>query len=79
MAEPKTPKPDDKKRTVLCPECEREVVLEDGEGVCDNCGLDVGLVLKRHRTNKAVRKLEERESAENPPVPKKKGWGHIEI
>jgi transcription initiation factor TFIIIB Brf1 subunit/transcription initiation factor TFIIB len=58
-------------KKVMCPECDKDVTIKDGEGVCANCGLDVGWCLEKARRDKAVRKLSEPEKA------KKKGWADI--
>lgn len=63
--------PEVKRIKVICPECEKEVELSDGEGVCGNCGLDVGWVMEKRRRDKAVKKLEEREEKESPTKNKK--------
>ena len=62
----------DVKRKVVCPECDKEVELVNGEGSCAACGLDVGWVLEKRRRDKAIEKLKQREEAElNPPKPGK--------
>jgi hypothetical protein len=64
--------PEPKKVKLICPECDKEVELVDGEGVCD-CGLDVGWVVEKRRRDRAVKKLAEREEAEvHPPKTKKR-------
>jgi endogenous inhibitor of DNA gyrase (YacG/DUF329 family) len=62
----------DNKRKVICPECEKDVEIVDGEGECPNCGLDVGWVLEKHRRDKAVAKLAAREEEEAPKPKTKK-------
>lgn len=51
-------------KKVICPECETEVTLTDGEGECSKCGLDVGEVLERDRYERALQKVRERREKE---------------
>lgn len=63
-------------KKVMCPECDKEVTLKDGEGTCV-CGLDVGWVLERRRRDRALEKLksrEEKESADDKRAGKKDRW-----
>lgn len=70
----------EQKRKTLCPECETEVEIvrtEDGgeEGMCDNCGLNVGQVLTKDRYDRALAKLRENQAKEKAKTaPKKKGF-----
>lgn len=59
-----TPSEPAKKITVICPECDKDVEIINGEGECLGCGLDVGWVLEKRRRDKAVAKLAEREEKE---------------
>ena len=61
----------DTKKSVLCPECDKDVELVNGEGTCGNCGLDVGWVYEKRRRDKALDKVKEREEQEQQP-PKRK-------
>jgi hypothetical protein len=61
------------KRKVICPEenCNTETELtynaetKEWEGDCPKCGLDVGWCVEKIRRDRAVRRLTEREAAEN--------------
>lgn len=64
--------PEPKKVKLICPECDKEVELVDGEGVCGNCNLDVGWVVEKRRRDRAIRKMDEREEGETRPKTKKR-------
>ena len=63
-----TPAPTNK-RKVLCPECDKEVEITrdaesgDDEGICGECGLNVGRILTRRRYDRAYNKVAESEKA----------------
>lgn len=66
----------DSKRKILCPECETEVEIirdEDGDdqGVCGNCGLNVGKILTRRRYDRAYKKVSDAEVAAEEAAKKK--------
>jgi len=48
------------KKIVQCPECETDVNLAE-TSECQKCGLNVGRVMERHRLDKALQKIRERE------------------
>ena len=67
-----------KKHLVICPECDAEVDLEQTDE-CAKCGLNVQLVMDKHRYNKALRRIAEREEGETRPGKKKpSGWNPFE-
>jgi ssDNA-binding Zn-finger/Zn-ribbon topoisomerase 1 len=69
------------KRKVVCPECDQadvEIVRDDegdDNGVCVNCGLNVGRVLTKNRYDKALAKVRTGEEEESKKVAKKKDKG----
>lgn len=64
----------DKKRLVVCPECDTEVDLEEDDE-CSKCGLNVARVYEQRRYRKALRKLEEDDEKESGKKKKKDGSG----
>ncbi len=64
-----------KKKIILCPECDYEVIIEE-EDECSECGLNVKLVIDKDRYERALQTLRERREAENPTKKKKKSDGH---
>lgn len=61
----------DKKRLVVCPECDTEVDLEETDE-CPKCELNVAKVYEQRRYRKALRKLEEDDERESGAKKKKK-------
>jgi len=54
------------KKTVICPECGKEVDLNQNDGVCQNCQLDVAWCIEKRRRDRAVAKLAEAEQEAQP-------------
>jgi len=74
------PEQKNKKRKITClgEDCSTEFELdENGEGVCPECRLDMGAILRRDRHEQALDKLRKtRQPKETPtPVQKKDPWG----
>ena len=63
-----TPPATEKKRLVLCPECDTQVDLEEVDE-CPKCGLDVEKVYQKVRYDDAVAKVKKQREE---PTPKKK-------
>jgi hypothetical protein len=72
MANPNNP-PAPEVKLVICPECETEVNLTEGD-TCKKCGLDVAWCLEKARRDRAVKRLVEGREAEERKA-KKPGWG----
>jgi hypothetical protein len=80
-----TPSTSPQKKKVVCPGegCNTEVELtlntesNEWEGDCSKCGLDVGWCIEKVRRDRAVKRLVEREEAENPNTEKKKKKGRF--
>lgn len=70
---PPEPEPN-KGRIVTCPgdDCDAEVNLDENEGECPKCGLDVEWVMEKARRDRAVKRVEERRAAEQPATQKKR-------
>lgn len=66
-----------KKRIVLCPDCDGEVDLEQTEE-CPKCGLNVQVIIDKHRYSKAYEKYVARVDEESGGKRKKSkrpaGW-----
>jgi rRNA maturation endonuclease Nob1 len=61
----------EKKRLVVCPECDTQVDLEEVDE-CPKCGLDVEKVYSKIRYDDAVAKVRKQREESAPPQKKKK-------